>query len=295
VAAGTSHSLALSWDGRVYSWGRNYYGQLGHGDSRCRPSPALVQGLRGVRGIAAAGGRSLAIMHPGVVFGWGTVFPPPKNTMRVRPTIVEGFGKVRVRRVVAGANLAFAIGGDGELFSWGEGRGLILGHGDEKNRRSPMRVEALRGVRVSSVAFGRSHALALTEDGLVYAWGANENLATLGNPSIERARLPEPLQALVGIRMGSVAAGGNRSYAVADTGEVWAWGVDYDGAPSLGHGEYVSCPVPKPIESLWDVKVDEVAASDRNTLVRSDNGRVYATGGATTGQQQRVRLAWALQ
>jgi hypothetical protein len=29
VAAGDDHSLALSWDGRVYSWGKNGYGQLG--------------------------------------------------------------------------------------------------------------------------------------------------------------------------------------------------------------------------------------------------------------------------
>jgi hypothetical protein len=37
VAAGTLHSLTLTWDGRVYSWGKNYSGQLGHGDRRDRP------------------------------------------------------------------------------------------------------------------------------------------------------------------------------------------------------------------------------------------------------------------
>lgn len=32
VAAGDHHSLALAWDGRVYSWGFNMLGQLGHAD-----------------------------------------------------------------------------------------------------------------------------------------------------------------------------------------------------------------------------------------------------------------------
>jgi alpha-tubulin suppressor-like RCC1 family protein len=123
----------------------------------------------------------------------------------------------------------------------------------------------------------------------------NENLATFGNPYVEWGELPKPVEALIGVRMGSVAAGGHRSYAVADTGEVWAWGVDSDGSPPLGYGEHVSCPLPKPIASLRDIKVDAVAPGNHNTLTRLDDGRVYATREATTGQQQRVRLAWALQ
>jgi hypothetical protein len=47
VAAGCRHSLALGWDGRVYSWGQNARGQLGQGDSLDRPAPALVEGLEG--------------------------------------------------------------------------------------------------------------------------------------------------------------------------------------------------------------------------------------------------------
>jgi hypothetical protein len=46
VAAGSRHSLALSWDGRVYSWGCNDIGQLGQGDAPKRGSPTLVEGWR---------------------------------------------------------------------------------------------------------------------------------------------------------------------------------------------------------------------------------------------------------
>jgi alpha-tubulin suppressor-like RCC1 family protein len=146
---------------------------------------------------------------------------------------------------------------------------------------------------VSSVSLGRWHALALAEDGLVYAWGRNTGGASLGNPNLESELLPTPVEALRGVRVGSVAAGGNRSYAVAETGEVWAWGIDSNRVPPLGHGEFVDCPVPKPIVSLQGVKVDAVAAFSHHTLALADNGSVYAWaggGGAEMGLLGRDRF-----
>jgi alpha-tubulin suppressor-like RCC1 family protein len=139
---------------------------------------------------------------------------------------------VRVRRVRAGQHTAFAIGEDAELFSWDRDMFGLLGHGDTRNQPSPKRVEALRGVRVSSVAFENAHALVLTEDGLVYAWGKNSYRALLGNPQGERDLLPKPVEALRGVRVSSVAAACVRGYAVADTGELWALGLDSDAGNS---------------------------------------------------------------
>lgn len=51
---------------------------------------------------------------------------------------------------------------------------------------------------------------------------ANERRVVLGNPEVERELLPKPIEALRGVHVGCIAAGGARSCAVADTGEVWA-------------------------------------------------------------------------
>jgi alpha-tubulin suppressor-like RCC1 family protein len=91
--------------------------------------------------------------------------------------------------------------------------------------------------------------------------------------------LPKPVEALRGGRVGNVAAGNHRNYAVAHTGELLAWG--YDGrfrAPPLGHGELEDCPLPKPIESLRGIKVDAVATGQHHTLALADDGSVYAWG-----------------
>jgi alpha-tubulin suppressor-like RCC1 family protein len=277
VAAKSHHGLALGWNGRVYSWGDNEFGQLGHGDRLVRHSPALVEGLEGVCGVEAASTCSFAVTQSRDVIILGGALRPDWEAS-LRPIIVEGFGGVRVRRVRAGSDTAFAIGEDGELFSWGDGEDGLLGHGDEQDQPLPKRVEALRSVRVSSAAVDLLHALALAEDGLVYAWGENEARALLGNPRVEREPLPKPVEALWGVRVSSVAVGGARNYAVADTGELWAWGYNGDGYAPLGHGQQTKCPLPKPVDSLRGIKVDAVAASDRHTLALTNDGSVYAWG-----------------
>jgi alpha-tubulin suppressor-like RCC1 family protein len=306
VAAGERHSLALGWDGWVYSWGENKYGQLGHGDRLRRHSPEPVEALEGVRmcSIAAdSGANSLAVSQSGDVYSWGRGLSPEEEgesadsedlelapQLSLRPRLVEGFGSVRVRRVCDGSDLAFAIGEAGQVFSWGRGESGLLGHGDTQAQPSPKRVEALRGVRMNSVAVGQFHALALSEDGLVYAWGENRERAVLADPDLQTRSLPKPVEALRGVRVVSIAVADNRGYAVADTGELLAWGIDTDWARPLGHGEHANCPWPKPIAALRGVKVDAVAASFEHTLALADNGSVYAWGGEPAAMKGALGL-----
>jgi hypothetical protein len=98
VVAESEHSLALGWDGLVYSWGLNERG-LGHGDKLAKLSPVLVEGLEGVRGIALGYLRACALTQAGDVFRWGKSVSAGTGDA-LRPTIVEGFGGVRVRACV---------------------------------------------------------------------------------------------------------------------------------------------------------------------------------------------------
>jgi alpha-tubulin suppressor-like RCC1 family protein len=91
-----------------------------------------------------------------------------------------------------------------------------------RDQPSPKRVEALRGVRVSSISNGYNHTIAITEENSIYAWGLNKDQLCLGNPNVEKEMLPNPIEALRDLRIVSTAIAGCRSYAVADTGELWA-------------------------------------------------------------------------
>jgi alpha-tubulin suppressor-like RCC1 family protein len=130
-----------------------------------------------------------------------------------------------------------------------------------RNQSYPRRIEALQGVRIRSASAGQYHAIALSEDGLMYSWGNDDNTPFWGFPHVEKGLLPKPVEALRGVRMGSASATGNRTFAVTDTGEAWGWGCD--GAPPWPFGPggqpgHMFWPGPLPVEDMKGIQVDGV-------------------------------------
>ncbi|KAH0515912.1 RCC1 and BTB domain-containing protein 1 [Microtus ochrogaster] len=73
-----------------------------------------------------------------------------------------------------------AVLDSGEVYGWGYNGNGQLGLGNNGNQLTPVRVAALHNVCVNQIACGYAHTLALTDDGLLYAWGAN-TYGQLGN------------------------------------------------------------------------------------------------------------------
>lgn len=60
----------------------------------------------------------------------------------------------------------------GSVYTWGLGEGGRLGHGTSSNKHSPTLVTALSRLVVVAVAAGGHHTLAITDQGLLFAWCA---------------------------------------------------------------------------------------------------------------------------
>ena len=93
----------------------------------------------------------------------------------------------------------------------------------------------------STVALGRGYMLALTRDGLLYAWGSNA-AGQLGLGHLTPMATPQPLKLNVAIR--SVAAGATHALAVNTKGEVLAWGSNHHGQLTQGNLAYSTLPMP---------------------------------------------------
>ena len=67
------HSVAITTDGKVMTWGRNDKGQLGLGDLQTRSTPTHVKSLDGLGVITAACGKghTLFLTEKGVVYSCG--------------------------------------------------------------------------------------------------------------------------------------------------------------------------------------------------------------------------------
>jgi len=74
LSAGTRHSLAITADGSVWSWGDGGFGKLGHGDQQTQLLPKKVEALAGGRVVAvsAGDGHSIALTADGSVWSWGS-------------------------------------------------------------------------------------------------------------------------------------------------------------------------------------------------------------------------------
>ena len=75
VADGFAHSVAVGAEGRVWTWGWNIHGQLGHNDKQNRLVPTQLAGeaLGGSAAVlvAAVGYHTVAVMIDGVLLAWG--------------------------------------------------------------------------------------------------------------------------------------------------------------------------------------------------------------------------------
>ena len=225
ISAGTSFSLALSKDGKVYAWGYDLSeGRLGSGAVLSNPSPLpnLVKKLdgnelSGIVSISAGYSFSLALASDGTVWAWG------RNSR----------GQLGQNAFTDRAGVPYAV----QVKAPAGQTGLLA--------------------NIAMVAAGGNHALALDSAGRVFAWGIATD-GELGDgpnrPARNDSTLPRPVVSADGTTFmtgaTSIAASYTNSSALMADGKLLMWGSNFRGA--LGRGEslgttFVNSPVPAPV------------------------------------------------
>ena len=187
VACGSDFSIAISSQGGLFSWGGNSHGQLGLGrearGAATVPTPSRVSGFEGKKPLVVACGavHVVAAMDDGTVYTWGAgaqigqgVFQPGRGDCNT-PKCIEYLQPWCIDHVACGPLFSAVVARNGEVHTWGSGRGGELGLGDRRDRYVPRRVGAgsLAGgqVQVLDVQCGGHHCAALDTEGRVHVWG----------------------------------------------------------------------------------------------------------------------------
>jgi len=156
IDCGNYHSIALKRDGTLYSWGYNYYGQLGDGTIENRNTPVEVRGpdeiglMSDVINIDAGVRNSIALKNDGTVWTWGDntngQLGDGTESARYSPVQVKGANnETFIKDVIAismGGNHTIALKNDGTLWSWGGNYLCQLGDSSSTNRLTPVQVRA---------------------------------------------------------------------------------------------------------------------------------------------------------
>ncbi|KAF3333961.1 RCC1 and BTB domain-containing protein 1-like protein [Carex littledalei] len=146
---------------------------------------------------------------------------------------------------------------------------------------------------IRQVSCGAVHVVALSEEGLLQAWGYNEwgqlgrgfTCEGLQGPRVLSAyarfldEAPEP------IKIVQVACGEYHTAAISDSGEVYTWGLGSMG--QLGHCSLQSGDkelIPRRVVSLEGTPIREVTCGGVHTCAVTERGALYAWGGGHVGQ-----------
>ncbi|CAG5129600.1 unnamed protein product, partial [Candidula unifasciata] len=229
--------------------------------------------LGGVQQIVCAERCLLALTRTGRVY----VMYYSSDTQS--PQLVNGFGEKEIVRLAAHADGKhyLALTSEGDVYSWGNGDGGRLGHGDSISRDEPTLITALSGKHIIQICAGSTYSAAISASGELYTWGRG-NYGRLGHGSSEDQCYPSLVSALKGHRIVDVACGSGdaQTLAVTDTGAVYSWGDgDYG---KLGRGGSDGCKVPKLIEKLMGQDVVKVFCGAQFSLALTKSGTVFSWG-----------------
>jgi alpha-tubulin suppressor-like RCC1 family protein len=146
VGCGSKHTLVLTEEGRVWSWGSNEEGQLGAGereDGGRREEEGGEVREEGGRGGEGGGGRRGG--------SWEPLELP-----------LEG-----IISIACGHCTSFALGEDWSLWAWGKD----LGSSPSSFSPFPTRIKLPSPFPIAAVIGGWKRTHVLTEDGRVFLWG----------------------------------------------------------------------------------------------------------------------------
>ncbi|CAA6664323.1 unnamed protein product [Spirodela intermedia] len=181
VALGSEHSIAVTDDGNVLSWGAGGFGRLGHGvrsgilgfsGSSSEYIPRLIKNFEEVkvRKIAAGLLHSAFIDEHGSVFIFGE-----KTTSKLgaknpsSPSVIHELPFSE--EVACGGYHTCVITRDGQLYTWGSNENGCLGLGFTNVVGTPHRVESSSmKFPVSEVSCGWKHTAAIS-GGNLFTWG----------------------------------------------------------------------------------------------------------------------------
>ncbi|KAK2596932.1 hypothetical protein N8I77_012813 [Diaporthe amygdali] len=231
---GGMHTIALTEDGRIVTWGGNDNGALGRdtnwdgglrdidaeeemddGDLNplestptCIPDTSFPPGTKFAT-VAAGDSCSFAVTTTGLVYGWGTFVDAQgkkcflcSNSQRIekqdKPMLMPGLRNIKT--VACGANHALALDSSGRVWSWGVNESAQVGRRARPQNQFmdsfyPGIIDLSRhGVRY--IAAGELHSFAVDNEDRAFAWGAN-NFGQAGyvrNAGTGNAELPYPMQ-----------------------------------------------------------------------------------------------------
>ena len=235
-SCGLNHSITLSDDGVVHSFGSNGFGQLGLGHNNDEVSiPSHVQNLPKIKQVSCGWNFTVCVDEEGFLWSFGenrdgqlgmnsnTNSNVPEKVLEIPP----------VGSVSCGSHHTLIITNDSNLWSCGKNKfgQLCLG-----NRKRQNAFKQTSFSNISTISSGKCHSLFQNEKGEIFSCGHNVyghlGLGHFNTPQITPILIPNlPLNII------QFVCGGFHNLFLNSEGNVFSVGGNSKGQLGLGHNE----------------------------------------------------------
>lgn len=274
ISCGGGHAMALNASGEIYSWGNNFWGQLGNGTNLTNYTPELIFGISNVIDISAGEEHSMALTADGTVWTWGHNEYGRLGTGNYNDTNIPIALVLphTFTQISAGGYHSLALTDDGQVYAWGRNYVGELGDNSTTNKWLPTPTLHNDSIVFISAGFTTSCAISST-NGKLLVWG-NNALGQYGNGTTTNDSIP--VYSFIDKILMADASKQHIMVLKLDS-TVWGMGVGYPG--TLGDGTGTNSNIPTQAFGLNGI--NDIAAGDFHSL--AVNANLYGFGGSSFG------------
>lgn len=285
LSAGDSHTVALTEDGRVFAWGtfRDSSGAIGLNMQGMQKLPVRLLPNIPVKKVASGADHIALLTHDGAIYSLGNseqgqlgrvpemfshrggrrgmdfLLTPDQIHLKAKSTVFVDMW--------AGSYNIVAQTEKGDVLVMGLNNYKQMGLDTAVTYYLPTKSASLSQKGWTSMSMGQHHTLALDRHNKVHALGRHE-YGRLGlGPVTGDAEVPTSVPALADKTCLEVACGTTVSYAVTDSGELYAWGMGDNGQLGTGDESDLDVPTRMMSKQLENREVIVISGGGQHTVL----------------------------
>ena len=280
IDCGSDHVLCLDFNGSVFSFGKNDYGQLGLGKNNNELKETYIAqkiDIPPCKQVACGDHFSMCLVEDGLLYYFGNImgeklglYNNNNNNNNNSPRLIPN--PHNIEYIVCGGYHIICKTYNNVYYGWGSNYYGQLGHVEYKTYNKPTQCNNYPD-NIISIKCGNLHTLLLTLEGNIYSFGNNfyEQLG-LNSNDIRETNIPTLITNISEIKR--IECGSMHSMCIDVNNNLWLFGSNDDGQIGLGDKENTSKPTKHPTLS----NIMDISSRGCSTFIKTLDRKIYAFG-----------------
>ena len=290
ISLGAQHTLCLSNQGKLFSFGWNNYSQCGIKNKNKNSIQFQINKIEELNeikfgqkicDISTGEDHSLIVTESGRIYGFGLnnngqlCYNSKKHKIISKPSLIKNFRKNFMLNVQCTNNISFMLNEKKEAF--------ICPWEDQRNNINyiPIKLFFPYKAKISMISCGDNFSLFLSRIGNVYSMGSNNKYGQLGQGDTNIILSPKIIPYFKNnkIKIAQISCGYSHCLALGDKGVAFSWGLGGCGQLGQNFGIEVNY-IPAAIDYFLknNIIIYQVSAGYHNSYFLSNLNEVYMCG-----------------